>query len=79
MTPLTAHHRLCVHARLFVGVFQSQFLRELVNFGDACPPNGSKNDKMAPSATLGCPHEGPRVDQPRQGPTCCRSPPTSSP
>jgi len=30
-------------------------------FGDECPQNGSKNDKMAPRTTLRYPHEGPRV------------------
>ena len=50
-----------VHARPFVGVSQSQLFRDLVNFGDKCPQNGSKNDLMVPRTTMGCPHEGPRV------------------
>ena len=44
------------------GYLKSQFSRDLVNFRDECPQNGSKNDPMAPRTTLGCPHEGPRVD-----------------
>ena len=32
-------------------------------FGDKCPQNGSKNDKMAPRTTLRCPHEGPRLER----------------
>jgi hypothetical protein len=47
------------------GYLKSHFSRDLVNFRDECPQNGSKNDPMAPRTTLGCPHEGPRVVLPR--------------
>ena len=50
-----------IHAGPFVGVSQSQFFRDLVNFGDKCPRNGSTNNTMVPRTTLECPHEGPRV------------------
>ena len=39
-----------------------QFLRDIVIFVDKCPQNGSKNDPMVPRTSVGCPHEGPRVE-----------------
>ena len=30
--------------------------------GDKCPHNGSKNDLMVSRTTMGCPHQGPRVE-----------------
>ena len=56
-----ASMRVCSPRKALRGVFKSQFLRDLFIFGDECPQNGSKNDKMAPRTTLRCPHEGPRV------------------
>ena len=43
------------------GYLKSQFSRDLVNFGDKCPQNGSKTAPTAPRPHLGCPHEGSRV------------------
>ena len=47
------------------GYLKVRFQETLSSFGDKCPQNGSKNDPMVPRTTLGCPHEGPRVDTPR--------------
>ena len=32
-------------------------------FADKCPQNGSKNEQRAPRTSMGCPHQGPSVDQ----------------
>ena len=44
------------------GVFKSQSIEDLSCFGGTYLRNGSKNEPMAPTTNLGCPHEGPRVD-----------------
>ena len=49
------------NARPFVGASKSQLIEDLSTFGDKYPRNGSKNEPMAPTTDLGCPHEGPRV------------------
>ena len=50
------------HARLFVGVFQSQLLPGLSTFDNNSQQNGSKNGEKAPRPGTGNPHEGPSVD-----------------
>ena len=42
-----------LHARPFEPSIKSIFLEILTTFGDKCPQNGSKNDKMAPRTTSG--------------------------
>ena len=43
------------------GISKVNFQETLSIFGDQYPQNDSKNDPMAPRATLECPHEGPSV------------------
>ena len=50
-----------LHARPFVGVFQSQFLPGLSTFDNNSHQNGSKNGETAPRPGTGYPHEGPSV------------------
>ena len=50
-----------VHARPFVGVFQSQFLPGFSSFDKNSQQNGSKNGETAPRPATGYPHEGPSV------------------
>ena len=50
-----------VHARPFVGVFQSPFTTDLSILDNNFPQNGSKNEEMAPRTRTGYPHQGPFV------------------
>ena len=51
------------HARPFVGVFQKSIFKRICQLlAINAPPNSCKNDPAAPRKTLGCPHEGPRVE-----------------
>ena len=52
------------------GYLRSQISRDLVDFDDKCPQNGSKNDPMAPRTTLKGPHEGASVVHSITGDTC---------
>jgi len=51
------------HARPFVGYLKVNSSETLSTFGGKCPQNGSKNNLMVPRTTMGCPHEGLRVDR----------------
>ena len=43
------------------GISKVYLQENLSIFGNKCPQNGSKNDKMAPRTTRRYPHEGPRA------------------
>ena len=53
--------RALSHARLFVGVSQSQFLTGLSTFSNSFPQNGSKPVPKSQNRPLGYPHVGPFV------------------
>ena len=54
--------RELLHARLFGGVSQSQFLTGLSTFGNSFPQNGSKTVPKSQNRPLGYPHIGPFVE-----------------